>query len=55
MKSHRHALTLPKKYEIASLWESYKHLSQKDIVQRFGIPTSTLGGIFKNATKIKVF
>jgi plasmid maintenance system antidote protein VapI len=55
MKRHRHALTLFKKYEIVSFWESHKHLSQKDIAQSFGIPTSTLGDIIKNATKIKVF
>jgi hypothetical protein len=53
IKCHRHALTLSKKYEIVSFWESHKHLSQKDIAQRFGIPTSTLGDMLKNATKIK--
>jgi hypothetical protein len=53
MKPHSHALTLSKKYEIVSFWESHKHLRQKDIAQRFCIPTSTLGGKLKNATKIK--
>jgi hypothetical protein len=53
MKRHRHALTLSKKYEIVSFWESKKHLSQRDIALHFGIPTSTLGDVLKNATKIK--
>jgi hypothetical protein len=53
MKRHRHALTLSKKYEIVSFWESNKHLSQRDIVLHFGIPTSTLGDRLKNATNIK--
>jgi hypothetical protein len=53
MKRHRHALTLSKKYEIASFWESNKHLSQRDIALCCGIPTSTLGDMLKNATKIK--
>jgi hypothetical protein len=35
MKRHRHALNFSKKYEIVSFWESHKHLSQKDIAQRF--------------------
>jgi hypothetical protein len=52
MKCHHHALTLAKKYEIVSFWESNKHLSQRDIALRFGIPTSTLGDMLKNATKI---
>jgi hypothetical protein len=53
MKRHRNALTLSKKYEIVSFWESHKHLSQKVIAQHFEIPTSTLGDMIKNATKIK--
>jgi hypothetical protein len=32
MKRHRHALSLAKKYEIVSFWESNKHLSQRDIL-----------------------
>jgi hypothetical protein len=53
MKWHCHALTLSKKYEIVSFRESNKHLSQRDTALRFGIPTSTLGDMLKNATKIK--
>jgi hypothetical protein len=53
MKCHRHALTLSKKYEIVSFWESHKHLSQRDTALRFGIPTSMLQDMLKNATKIK--
>jgi hypothetical protein len=53
MKHHRHASTVSKKYETVSFWESNKHLSQRDIALRFGIPTSTLGDMLKNATKIK--
>jgi hypothetical protein len=53
MKHHRHALTLSKKYETVSFWESNKHISQRDIALRIGIPTSTLGDMLKNATKIK--
>jgi hypothetical protein len=53
MKRHYHALTLSKKYEIVSFWESNKHSSQRDIALRFGIPTSTLGDMLRNATKIK--
>jgi hypothetical protein len=33
--------------------KSHKHFSQKDIAQRFGIPTSALGDMLKNATKIR--
>jgi hypothetical protein len=39
MKRHRHVLTLSKKYETVSFWESNKHLSQRDIALRFGSPT----------------
>jgi transcriptional regulator with XRE-family HTH domain len=53
MKCHRHVLILSKKYEIVSFWESNRHLSQRDIALRFGIPTTTLGDMLKNATKIK--
>jgi hypothetical protein len=53
MKHHHHALTLSKKYEIVSFWESHKHLSQKDNARHFGIPTSMLGDMLKYATKIK--
>jgi DNA-binding transcriptional regulator LsrR (DeoR family) len=53
MTCHHHAFTLSKKYDTVSFWESHKHLSQKDIAQHFGIPTSTLGHTLKNATKIK--
>jgi hypothetical protein len=40
----RHVLTLSKKHETVSFWESHKHVSQKDVARRFGIPTSTPGG-----------
>jgi hypothetical protein len=53
MKCHRHALTLSKKYEIVSFWESNKHLSQRDISLCFGIPTSTLGDMLKMQQKLK--
>jgi hypothetical protein len=48
MKRHHHALNLSKKYEIVAFWESHKHLSQKDMAQSFGIPTSTLKVKLKN-------
>jgi hypothetical protein len=51
MKRHRHALTLSKKYETLSFWESHKHLSQKNIALRFGIPTSTLRDMLKKCNK----
>ena len=54
-KRHRHALTLSKKYEIVSFWESHENLSQKDIAQRFGIPTSTLGDMLRIQQKLKSF
>jgi hypothetical protein len=51
---HRQAVTISKKYKISSFWESRKYLSQKDIAQRFEIPTSTLGDwLCKNSTRIK--
>jgi hypothetical protein len=53
MKRHHHALTLSKKYEIVSFWESNKHLSQRDIALCFGFPTITLGDMPRNAAKIK--
>jgi uncharacterized membrane protein YhhN len=53
LKRHRHALTLSKKYEIVSFWESNKHLSQRDIALSFGIPTSTLGDMLKMQQKLK--
>jgi uncharacterized membrane protein YhhN len=55
MKRHRHALTLSKKYETVSFWESNKHLSQRDIAIRFGIPTSTLGDMLKMQQKLMPF
>jgi len=53
MKRHRHALTLSKKYEIVSFWESNEYLSQRDIALPFGIPTSTLGDMLKIQQKLK--
>jgi hypothetical protein len=53
MKRQHHVLTLSKKYEIFSCWESNKYLSQRDIALSLGIPTSMLGDILKNTTTIK--